>query len=112
RGPLPERAASPAGGLSGGGVGRIGARQRAGSGNAPGGAVLGASDGLLSNFSLVMGVAGAAPDSSAVLVAGLAGLLAGAFSMALGVWISVQSSRERYAVQVAIEPPRLAARPP
>lgn len=108
---LREIARSTPGGLSGGAVARIEGRHRAGSGNALRAAVLGASDGLLSNFSLVMGVAGAAPDSSAVLVAGLAGLLAGAFSMALGEWISVQSSRELYERQIGIERAELAAHP-
>src|SRR5690606_3574921 len=108
---LREIARSTPGGLSGGAVARIEGRHRAGSGNALRAAVLGASDGLLSNFSLVMGVAGAAPDSSAVLVAGLAGLLAGAFSMALGEWISVQSSREFYERQIGIERAELAANP-
>ena len=56
--------------------------------------MLGANDGLSSNLSLVMGVAGAAPDHRAVLLAGIAGLVAGAASMALGEWVSVTSSRE------------------
>jgi VIT1/CCC1 family predicted Fe2+/Mn2+ transporter len=50
-----------------------------------------------------MGVAGASADGRSVLIAGVAGLLAGAFSMALGEWISVQSSRELYERQIAIE---------
>jgi hypothetical protein len=91
------------GGLAGGVIAQLEGRHRAASGNALRAAVLGASDGLLSNFSLVMGVAGAAPEGRAVLVAGIAGLLAGAFSMALGEWISVQSSRELYERQIAIE---------
>ena len=70
-----------------------------------------ASDGLLSNLSLVMGVAGANPTGHAVLIAGLAGLLAGSFSMALGEWISVQSSRELYERQIAIERDELAQAP-
>jgi len=91
------------GGLEGGAIAQLEGRHRATSGNALRAAVLGASDGLLSNFSLVMGVAGASVDSRSILVAGLAGLLAGAFSMALGEWISVQSSRELYERQIAIE---------
>jgi vacuolar iron transporter family protein len=71
-----------------------------GSGNALRAAVLGANDGLVSNLSLVMGVAGAALDSTTILVTGLAGLLAGACSMAMGEWISVQSSRELYMRQL------------
>jgi VIT1/CCC1 family predicted Fe2+/Mn2+ transporter len=91
------------GGLEGAAVAQLEGRHRATSGNALRAAVLGASDGLLSNFSLVMGVAGASADSQSILIAGLAGLLAGAFSMALGEWISVQSSRELYERQIAIE---------
>jgi VIT1/CCC1 family predicted Fe2+/Mn2+ transporter len=66
-------------------------------------AVLGVNDGLLSNLSLVMGVAGAELDGRAILITGLAGLLAGASSMALGEWLSVQSSRELHSRQLAIE---------
>lgn len=59
-------------------------------------AVLGANDGLVSNFSLVMGVAGGTNDPTIVLLAGIAGLLAGAFSMAAGEWISVSSQADVY----------------
>jgi len=100
------------GGLAGPALAQLEGRHRASSGNALRAAVLGASDGLLSNFSLVMGVAGAdSTGGSGVLVAGLAGLLAGAFSMALGEWISVQSSRELYERQIAIERDELAQNP-
>ena len=100
------------GGLAGPALAQLEGRHRASSGNALRAAVLGASDGLLSNFSLVMGVAGAdRTGGSGVLVAGLAGLLAGAFSMALGEWISVQSSRELYERQIAIERDELAQNP-
>lgn len=75
----------------------------AGRGNALRAAVLGANDGLVSNFSLVMGVAGAAFSAEALLLTGLAGLLAGACSMALGEWLSVQNARELYQQQIAIE---------
>lgn len=91
------------GGLTGGTVARIEGRHRAGGGNALRAAVLGANDGLVSILSLVMGVAGANLSSNEVLIAGLAGLLAGAGSMALGEWLSVQSSRELYAHQIKIE---------
>ena len=70
-------------------------------GNALRAAVLGANDGLVSNFSLVMGVAGASAAGAPVLIAGLAGLLAGSLSMALGEWLSVQSARELYERQIA-----------
>ncbi len=59
-------------------------------------AVLGANDGLVSNFSLVMGVAGGTGNPDFVLLAGAAGLLAGAFSMAAGEYISVRSQRDLY----------------
>jgi vacuolar iron transporter family protein len=66
-------------------------------------AVFGANDGLVSNLALVMGVAGAVPDSSLIVLAGIAGLLAGAFSMAAGEYISMQSQRELFERQIAIE---------
>lgn len=72
-------------------------------GNALRAAVLGANDGLVSNFCLIMGVAGAGGARTAILIAGVAGLLAGALSMALGEWLSVQSARELYANQLRLE---------
>jgi VIT1/CCC1 family predicted Fe2+/Mn2+ transporter len=91
------------GGIEGATLARFEGRHRAIGGNALRAAVLGANDGLLSNFSLVMGVAGASLSADTILITGIAGLLAGAGSMALGEWISVQSSRELYARQIAIE---------
>jgi VIT1/CCC1 family predicted Fe2+/Mn2+ transporter len=73
--------------------------------------VLGVNDGLVSNLSLVMGVAGAALDSRAILITGLAGLIAGACAMAMGEWLSVQSSRELHARQLQIEKQHLALIP-
>ncbi len=73
--------------------------------------VLGANDGLVSNVSLVMGMAGAATGNHAVLLAGLAGLVAGACSMALGEWLSVKSSREFYQAQITERAERLAVAP-
>jgi len=96
-------AMSTAGGLSGGALAQLEGRHHASSGNALRAAVLGANDGLVSNLSLVMGVAGAELSGAAILVTGLAGLLAGAASMALGEWLSVQSSRELYERQIGIE---------
>ncbi|CAJ95559.1 putative Fe2+/Mn2+ transporter, VIT1/CCC1 family [Cupriavidus necator] len=64
------------------------------SGNALRAAVLGVNDGLVSSFCLVMGLEGAAASREAVILAGLAGLAAGACSMALGEWLSVTNSRE------------------
>src|SRR5260370_17169922 len=75
-------------------VARVEGRHRRVGGNALRAAVLGANDGLCSNLALIMGVAGAAQSERAVLLAGTAGLVAGAFSMAFGERISVTSSRE------------------
>lgn len=91
------------GGLEGGALALLEGRHRAGGGNALRAAVLGANDGLVSNLSLVMGVAGADLSGRTILITGLAGLLAGAISMALGEWLSVQSSRELYQHQIKIE---------
>lgn len=65
--------------------------------------VFGANDGLVSIRSLSMGVAGATSSNADVLIAALAGLLAGAGLMALGEWLSVQSSRELYSHQLKLE---------
>jgi VIT1/CCC1 family predicted Fe2+/Mn2+ transporter len=78
-------------------------RHRSIGGNAIRAAVLGGNDGLVSNFSLIMGVAGASAGNKEILMAGLAGLLAGALSMALGEWISVKSSQELYENQMSLE---------
>lgn len=92
------------GGASGSLIGRVETRHRAlGGGNALRASVLGANDGLVSNLALVMGVAGANPGRATVLLAGFAGLLAGAFSMALGEWISVTTSREASEAQIDVE---------
>jgi vacuolar iron transporter family protein len=66
-------------------------------------AVFGANDGLVSNLSLIMGVAGASADNHLIVLAGVAGLLAGAFSMAAGEYISMQSQRELFENQISIE---------
>jgi vacuolar iron transporter family protein len=86
-------------------------RHRAVGGNALRAAVLGANDGLVSNLSLVMGVAGAELSPRNILITGLAGLLAGAGSMALGEWLSVQSSRELFQRQLDIERAELESDP-
>jgi VIT1/CCC1 family predicted Fe2+/Mn2+ transporter len=65
--------------------------------------VFGANDGLVSNLALVMGVAGANPEPGIIVLAGIAGLLAGAFSMGVGEYISVQSQRELLDFQVAFQ---------
>lgn len=90
-------------GMAGPQLARIEGRHRATGGNALRAAVLGANDGLVSNLSLVMAVAGASLPSETILLTGIAGLLAGAGSMALGEWLSVQSSRELYEHQIETE---------
>ena len=98
-------------GLQGSFLGRLEGRHRSVGGNALRAAVLGANDGLCSNLSLVMGVAGAAIDNHGILVTGLAGLLAGAGSMALGEWVSVTSSRELAQREIRIEASELREDP-
>jgi vacuolar iron transporter family protein len=84
-------------------VEEIGARhRRAGGGNLRA-AVFGINDGLVSNTGLVLGVAGAGAGVREVLLAGIAGLLAGAFSMASGEYVSVRSQRELYERQIGEE---------
>lgn len=73
--------------------------------------VFGVNDGLVSNFSLVMGVAGGTSNNSVVLLAGIAGLVAGALSMASGEWISIRSQRELYENELRIEQEELRAFP-
>jgi len=98
-------------GVEGSILARYEGRHRTIGGNALRAAVLGANDGLVSNLSLVMGVAGAAVSERVLLVTGFAGLLAGAGSMAMGEWLSVQSSRELNERQLGIEQQELAAAP-
>jgi VIT1/CCC1 family predicted Fe2+/Mn2+ transporter len=86
-------------------------RHRSVGGNAIRAAVLGGNDGLISNFSLVMGIAGAASQQEGVLLAGVAGLLAGSLSMAMGEWISVTSSKELYENQMKVEMEELETNP-
>jgi vacuolar iron transporter family protein len=83
----------------------------ASSGNDLRAAVLGANDGLVSNFCLVMGVAGAGAVNRTVLITGLAGLVAGACSMALGEWLSVTNARELAQTQIAKEAEELEQTP-
>ncbi len=98
-------------GMEGGLLARLEGRHRAVGGNALRAAVLGANDGLVSVLSLVMGVAGAHSSNKAILVAGLAGTLAGACAMAMGEWLSVQSARELAQRQIAIERDELTEAP-
>ncbi len=99
------------GGVAGPLLARFEGRHRSAGGNQLRAAVLGASDGLTSNLSLVMGVAGYSLAGSTVLVTGLAGLLAGALSMAIGEWLSVQSARELYGHQISIEKQEIESAP-
>ena len=73
--------------------------------------IFGVSDGLVSNLALVMGVAGASDEGRLILFTGIAGLLAGAFSMAAGEYISMQSQRELFERQIALERAELEAMP-
>ena len=66
-------------------------------------AVFGVNDGLVSNASLILGVAGATTDAHLVLVSGVAGLAAGAFAMAAGEYVSVRSQRELFEYQISLE---------
>jgi VIT1/CCC1 family predicted Fe2+/Mn2+ transporter len=99
------------GGMRGADVARLEGRHRTAGGNALRAAVLGANDGLVSNLALVMGVAGANLPGPTILITGIAGLVAGSFSMALGEWLSVQSSRELYEHQMRTEAAEIEASP-
>ena len=95
-----------------GGDGRSESWHRTGQSGTLRAVIFGVSDGLVSNLSLVMGVAGAtAVEPRFILLAGIAGLLAGSFSMAAGEYISMQSQRELYERQIALERAELEAMP-
>ncbi len=98
-------------GMEGITLAKLEGRHRAIGGNALRAAVLGANDGLVSNLSLIMGVAGANLPGKMILITGLAGLLAGAISMAMGEWLSVQSARELYMRQIMVEEEELLTAP-
>jgi VIT1/CCC1 family predicted Fe2+/Mn2+ transporter len=84
---------------------------RSGGGGTLRATVFGVSDGLVSNASLVMGFAGAQTDGQFVLLAGIAGLLAGAFSMAAGEYVSMRAQRELFERQIELEREELEANP-
>jgi vacuolar iron transporter family protein len=86
----------------------MGARGKSGALRA---AIFGVNDGLVSNLSLIMGVTGAAVSSRVTLLAGVAGLLAGAFSMAAGEYISMRVQRELFERMLHIEAHELANDP-
>lgn len=90
----------------------VGTRHRgAGAGGNLRAAVFGVNDGLVSNASLILGVAGASATGDVVLLSGLAGLLAGALSMAAGEYVSVRSQREMFEYQIGLERDELAEYP-
>jgi VIT1/CCC1 family predicted Fe2+/Mn2+ transporter len=74
-------------------------------------AVFGVNDGLVSNASLIFGIAGATADRHLIALSGVAGLLAGAFSMAAGEYVSMRSQREMFERQIAVEREELAQYP-
>jgi len=106
---------SPAGSIAGHAMpttlAEVGARHRSSIGGSLRAAVFGVNDGLISNLSLVLGVAGAGAAPAFVLTSGTAGLLAGALSMAAGEYVSVRSQREMYEYQMALEREELAEYP-
>jgi VIT1/CCC1 family predicted Fe2+/Mn2+ transporter len=79
--------------------------------NAPRAAVLGAGDGLITNVSLILGIAGASTNGSTVRLVGIAGLLAGAFSMAAGELVSVRAQHELMQRELQVEREELADEP-
>ncbi len=89
---------------------REGRHRSAGGGSLRAG-VFGVNDGLVSNLSLVMGVAGADPGQGTIVLAGLAGLLAGAFSMATGEYVSMKVQRELYEREIEVERAELEENP-
>jgi VIT1/CCC1 family predicted Fe2+/Mn2+ transporter len=84
-------------------VSDVGARHKGYGGGNLRAAVFGINDGLVSNTSLIMGVAGAAASVEFVLASGVAGLLAGALSMAAGEYVSMRSQREMFEYQIGLE---------
>ncbi len=74
-------------------------------------AVFGVSDGLVSNITLILGVAGAHPAANLVRLAGLAGLVGGAWSMGIGEYVSMSAQRELFEREIAIEAAEIERRP-
>lgn len=89
----------------------VGVRHRDITGGGARAAVFGASDGLVSNVALVLGVAGAHPSAPFVKIAGLAGLIGGALSMALGEYVSMKAQRELFEKEIALEAHEIRTRP-
>lgn len=103
--------AAASAGQTGSSIAKLEGNHRSMGGNALRAAVLGANDGLVSNLALVMGMTGASGSARTVLLTGLAGLIAGACSMAMGEWLSVNSARELYSNQAAKEEAELKQSP-
>lgn len=78
-------------------------RHRTSAGGSLRAGVFGVNDGLVSNLALIMGVAGGTQDASTVVLAGVAGLVAGAASMGAGEWVSVQAQRELFEREIEVE---------
>ncbi len=74
-------------------------------------AIFGINDGLVSNASLIMGMVGAHASNATVMTTGIAGILAGALSMASGEYVSVRSQREMFEHQIALEADELKEYP-
>jgi VIT1/CCC1 family predicted Fe2+/Mn2+ transporter len=106
-----EAAGSVGRGLGGANIATLEGRHRGAGGNSLRAAVLGANDGLVSNLALVMGVAGAATTAHTILLTGVAGLVAGSCSMAMGEWLSVNSARELNQRQIGVEKAELEQSP-
>lgn len=92
-------------------VADIDSRHRRGQSGTLRAGVFGVNDGLVSNTCLILGVAGALSDPKVVALTGVAGLLAGAFSMAAGEFVSMRSQRELYEYQIAQEKAELERYP-
>jgi VIT1/CCC1 family predicted Fe2+/Mn2+ transporter len=92
-------------------VGDIGRRHKGFGGGNLRAAVFGVSDGLVSNTSLLMGMAGATSQNEFLITTGIAGLFAGALSMAAGEYTSVRSQREMYEYQIGLEKDELSEYP-
>lgn len=102
---------SPGGGTDVAGIARGERWHRVDTGGQLRASIFGISDGLLSNLSLVIGVAGANPSGRFIVLAGVAGLLAGSFSMGAGEFVSVTSQRELFERQIALEKEELESDP-
>jgi VIT1/CCC1 family predicted Fe2+/Mn2+ transporter len=102
---------TPAGHIMPTTVEQVGGRHRGVGGGNLRAAVFGVNDGLVSNTSLIMGIAGASSQNSLILTTGVAGLLAGALSMAAGEYVSMRSQREMYESQIALEKAELEEYP-